>query len=144
MSVIEGRESTVQGKCLGHAGRSRGHLVMRRRKPEDKGVVDSSRGAIHRALPVNGARGGCKVHSLPAHTWQSCLEGPFSSYSAARLSLKGPGPLAGKESINWLRGSPGLTEAISLAGCHRIKKQAKAATRQKLILPPTPRAEEGS
>lgn len=44
MGTIERKERIVQRNCLGQVGRGRCHLVMGRRKPEDKSVHPTAPG----------------------------------------------------------------------------------------------------
>lgn len=69
------------------------------------------------------------MHSLHLHG-SPAERGPFP-YSCCKTKPEVARTLEGGKSMARLGGSPGLTAAVSLAGCHRLKKQAEAADLQK-------------
>lgn len=112
-----------RGRCVWQVWERQAACGSGEEKPRRPGCVSHSPGdAIHTALPVSGVQGGCKVrrlHSSPAR------RGPFP-YLGCKTKPKVAWTLEGGKGMVWLRGSPGLTVAVSLAGRHRLKKPAKA------------------
>ena len=99
VGTTEGKERKAWRNDLGQVGRGRRPSGDGEGKPEDRGVCHMAPGAPLTAFSVSGTHGGCKVHSLHTHTWQSCLKGPFSFQSYYKTkSLKWPRPFWGRKS----------------------------------------------